>query len=184
MIQYEAFGSMLALFLLVLFVRGPWRDVCTDYARQVMFECRDAIYDLAAGGALSFESDAYTGVRLGIERNIRFAHELSIGRLVVFSPRLGQMRGPSPFDIALASIDDDAVREQVAVHVRRSQRALLTMMVVKSPLLLLFGAFVAVLSAVSRRVLAKRREVVDNITRVIQAEADNTPANGNSARAA
>jgi len=40
-------GSLAAL-LIILY--GPWQAICTDIARQMLFEKRDAIFDLAQSG--------------------------------------------------------------------------------------------------------------------------------------
>ena len=178
MAQFEAFASVLVLIFLVLLVRGPWNTVCTDYARQIMFECRDSIFDIAREGKISFDSTAYKEARLGIERNIRFAHELSVGRLVFFFSRLVKLNNRLPVERALDSVLDESVKAEIGNQVAKSQRVLLIMMLAKSPLLCILAAILFVLSKASDTARAKRNEVESHIGRIIQAESDSDPKSG------
>ena len=185
MAHFEAFASVLVLILLVLLVRGPWKTVCTDYARQIMFECRDSIFDLAWEGKISFDSAAYKESRLGIERNIRFAHELSVGRLLFFLPRLIQTGDRLSTERALDSVSDENLKMEIKKQIATSQRVLLIMMVAKSPLLCILGVLLLALSKASEILRVKRRDAEMHITRIIQSESDNDPTSGlNSPRAA
>ena len=71
-------GAFLALFY------GPWQEVCTAFARQIMFEQRDKLFDLAHAGEISFESDYYRRSRASLNAAIRFCHEMTLARLVYF----------------------------------------------------------------------------------------------------
>jgi len=185
MANFEAFASVLVLILLVLAVRGPWKSVCTDYARQVMFECRDAIFDLAREGKISFESTAYKQARLGIERNIRFAHEISVGRLVFYYSHLSRADTPLPTERAVGNVGDYSVRTAIESQVATSQRVLLFLMIAKSPMLMIFVGFLILLSRANEKARTRLQEVMRRLARWVQAESDNDPRNGfDSAKAA
>lgn len=61
------------LGLWALFV-GPYRSYRLDYFRQSLFAIRDDLFDMAAAGELSFDSDAYRMLRRSINGTIRYGH--------------------------------------------------------------------------------------------------------------
>jgi len=170
--QYDAFATVILLGLLVLFVRGPWKDMCTDYARQIIFQHRDAVFDMAVEGRLEFGSSTYRTIRAALERNIRFAHELSIARFVFFAAPLLRDRRRSQLEIAVSSIADEQLRAEVMEHVYRAQRALIIMMVVKSPLLMVVSIVVAIVSSVGKGLVGWRRKTLRSVAQAVQVEAE------------
>ena len=132
-----ATGSLAALLILVY---GPWQEVCTDIARQIIFEKRDAIFDLARSGKLSFNSREYGAIRSALQASIRFAHELTLPRFVLIAFVLS-VRGSRPEDNdlsrAIRRIADPDTRRQVEILVMQAYRALFLMMFAKSPVMLL-----------------------------------------------
>jgi hypothetical protein len=129
-------GSLAALVVLLY---GPWQEVCTDIARQIIFEKRDAIFDLAHSGKLSFDSREYGTIRSALQASIRFAHELTLPRFlvmaVVFSAH-GSHPEENDLSRAIRRIADPVTRRQVEVLIMQAYRALFIMMVAKSPLML------------------------------------------------
>src|SRR5262245_42077518 len=81
----QALIGLASLTALVVVLYGPWQEVCTDIARQIIFEKRDAIFDLAHNGKLSFDSPEYGTIRSALQSSIRFAHELSLPRFLVMA---------------------------------------------------------------------------------------------------
>jgi len=76
---------LISFAMLVVFIAwfyGPWQDTCADYARQIIFEERDKLFDLASDGRISFKSGNYKSIRSSLNTAIRFAHELTILRLL------------------------------------------------------------------------------------------------------
>lgn len=65
-------------------VYGPWQDTCTDIARQYCFAKRDELFDLARSGHVSFSSNEYRAMRGSLEKTIRYCHNLSIFKLLLF----------------------------------------------------------------------------------------------------
>jgi len=131
-------GSLTALIVILY---GPWQEICTDIARQILFEKRDAIFDLAHSGKLSFTSREYTTIRSSLQASIRFAHELTLPRFLVMAAWLWR-RHPQDSNLrrAIKRIADPATRNQVEGLVKDAYRALLLMMVAKSPVILLLFA--------------------------------------------
>ena len=74
--------SLLALALFVCLFYGPWQAVCTDWARQILFEKRDKLFDMAMAGKLHFASEEYKSIRRMLESMIRFAHHLTWPKLL------------------------------------------------------------------------------------------------------
>ena len=129
-------GSLAALVVLLY---GPWQEVCTDIARQIIFEKRDAIFDLAHSGKLSFDSREYGTIRSALQASIRFAHELTLPRFLVMAVVfLAHGSHPEENDLsrAIRRIADPVTRRQVEVLIMQAYRALFIMMVAKSPLML------------------------------------------------
>jgi hypothetical protein len=130
-------GSFAALIVILY---GPWQEICTDFARQIVFEKRDAIFDLAHSGKLSFKSREYGTIRSSLQASIRFAHELSLPRFLVTAAGL-RKQGSHPEDNelsrAIRQISDPVTRNQVGTLVNEAYRALFLMMVAKSPVMLL-----------------------------------------------
>ena len=110
----------------------------TDIARQIVFEKRDAIFDLAHSGKLSFDSQEYRTIRASLQSSIRFAHELTLPRFLVITILLWS-RGSHPEDSdlrrAIRRIADPATRIEVERLIGQAYRALFGMMVAKSPLM-------------------------------------------------
>lgn len=149
MMSIEALISILLCVALVLLSLGPWRDWCTAMARQVIFEKRDAIFDLAADGKLDFTSSEYRTIRSSLETIIRFAHELTLTRFAFLGGYMDAHRSKASVPelrIALEALGDDDTAKAVKRYVYEAQRAMIIMMVAKSPLALLAGAVVALVS--------------------------------------
>ena len=80
----DAIATIIMLAALAVILYGPWQNYCTDAARQTLFEVRDDLFDMAANGEISFESSEYRTIRSSIEKNIRYAHTLTVWRFVQF----------------------------------------------------------------------------------------------------
>jgi hypothetical protein len=141
----DAFIGLLALVGLACFFYGPWQSVCTDWGRQVVFEKRDAIFDLALAGRLDFRSDEYRAIRSALEKSIRFAHYLTLPRLQVIYWALrkqGALERKSELSTAVEAIRDPATRDEVRRLVSQAHMALLIMAAAKSALFVLFAIVV------------------------------------------
>jgi hypothetical protein len=129
-------GSLAAL-LIILY--GPWQAICTDIARQMLFEKRDAIFDLAQRGKLPFASREYGTIRSSLQASIRFAHELTLPLFVVMAVAFWARRNrleESDLSRAIRHIPDATTRNQVEKLIMQAHRALVIMMVAKSPVMM------------------------------------------------
>ena len=152
----------LALFLFVMWFYGPWKNLCIDWARQRTFESRNAIFDMARDGKISFDSVEYREIRHGLEGLIRFTHRVSWPTLIlmgaairVVRPSKGEFRRPDEW---AAKIKDESVRSAVKRHILKAEMAVIGQMVLRSiPLMiivsvvLLAACFSATLTAIVRR---------------------------------
>ncbi len=139
----DSIFGLISMSLLLVVLYGPWQHVCTDFARQIIFEKRDAIFDLAAADKLDFNSESYRNVRLSLERLIRFAHMLTIPRLFYlkkFSP-LVSIPKSRRIDLAISAIDDVETRQLVTKYKLECDRTILLMILLKSPMTLVLLAF-------------------------------------------
>jgi hypothetical protein len=166
---------------LLVIIYGPWQAICTDIARQILFEKRDAIFDLAQNGKLSFNSREYIAIRSSLQASIRFAHELTLPRFLVMGAVL-LARGSRPEDNGLSraikEIADPTTRDQVESLVWQAHRTLLAMMFVKSPLMLLL--LLPLLLVVTLMILTRFRDAAHAMERraggFVQLEADAVPS--------
>ena len=131
-------GSIIWLALAVILFYGPWQQACIDRARDVVFEQRDRIFDLAADGRLDFGDPAYECVRSSMNALIRLAHVITVPRLgmwIIIQRRSGRLFPPSPdMRQAAAAIPDDQTRQDVLDALRRAETAVLRMMISRSVL--------------------------------------------------
>ena len=81
---------LLGFFLCVFY--GPWQELCTDYARQMIFEQRDALFDIADADEIDFNSRAYRNLRRTLELHIRFCHEMTIWTFISLPFLVGKQR--------------------------------------------------------------------------------------------
>ncbi|HTW33876.1 MAG TPA: hypothetical protein VMD53_04590 [Rhizomicrobium sp.] len=139
----------------------PWQNICTDIARQVIFEKRDALFDMAASGELSFNDRNYQVIRKSLEDYIRLAHELTIWKHMISRAslrRAGVKVRKTDLDTAIAAIPNNDTRAKVQLLVNQSHQTLLGIMFLKSPALLMillpiiaFVVFKAIITATFNR---------------------------------
>jgi hypothetical protein len=127
----DALISLAMLIGFVCFFYGPWQAVCTDVARQLIFERRAALFDLARSGQLDFASPEYKAIRRSMEGMIRYAHELTWPHLW-FIARGKPAEEKSAGRVAIASIGDEITREKVKSLLDESIAEVITMMAAKS----------------------------------------------------
>jgi len=172
-------GSLGALLAIVY---GPWQAICTDIARQIVFEKRDAIFDLAQSGKLSFSSREYGTIRSSLQASIRFAHELTLPRFLVMAAVLFARgtRRPEDTDLsrAIREIADPTIRQQVEGLVSQAHRTLIAMMLAKSPMMML--VFLPSLLIFALIALPRFRDAAHAMERraggFVQLEADAVPS--------
>jgi hypothetical protein len=131
-----ALGAFLVAFY------WPWQAVLTDIARQVVFEKRDAIFDIALAGGISFDNREYRTIRIALEQLIRFAHMGTLPRIAIAAAcawRRGEFPKRTPIQIAIERIPDAAVREAITKLVKNAVGAVAITMAARSlPVVLLF----------------------------------------------
>lgn len=130
--------AVVALLFLTALLYGPWQWICTDLARQAMFGRRDELFDMARRGELQFNSEQYRVLRAEINNMIRFAHELTWLRLLLFSKfvRVHPSKIPPAYQ-AIQKIGDEDLRTKIRILVADVENAALGMIFFKSPLLML-----------------------------------------------
>jgi hypothetical protein len=132
------------LFLFVVWFYGPWQKLCVDWGRQQIFEARNAIFDLAADGELSFDSPEYREIRSSLEILIRFSHRISWPRLAFYllTTSRNEPNEPSMLSAAIDRISNDDTRARVKGEYRKVRDGIMGILISRS-LLLLVGAAMA-----------------------------------------
>lgn len=117
---------------------GPWQRLCTDFARQLVFEQRDRLFDMAASGRLDFGSKEYRALRDSLNQSIRFAHLLTWPYFLHMAWALELMTAPPPSQIrsAIENLPDAATRREVRALIDSANRAMMIMMLAKSIVLI------------------------------------------------
>jgi hypothetical protein len=114
---------------------GPWQWISTDIARQLLFEKRDAIFDMAADGRLKFDSREYAILRSTLQATIRWAHNLTLPRMVTMSClhwARGELGTRDDLSQAIERIHDFATRAEVRKLVNEAYTIIVVMLIVKS----------------------------------------------------
>jgi len=178
----DALISFLALVSILLVFYGPWQGVCADYARQVVFEKRDKLFDYAREGRIDFNSQEYKAIRSGLETSIRFAHDITFIRFIYLSMCLKeetQHVGKEPATksslLTIAySIQEDSLRNDVVSLVHEAQRAIVFSMAARSlvficlvPIVLICALFIWFLKRASNI-----SNMIASIGEAIQKEAE------------
>jgi hypothetical protein len=94
----------------LLFVCLPlYTDYRIDKTRQSLFAIRDELFDAAARGEISFDSEAYRTTRLIMNGLIRFTHRASVMRVWLL--------------IRLGARKNDAISREIAASFEASSKA-------------------------------------------------------------
>ena len=134
--------SLISLFLLIVFFFWFYRDYRVDKFRQNLFALRDAFFEEAARGKLSFDDPAYTMLRSTMNGAIRFAHRFNLSQILLFLllAKHDNQVIASSYGKALETILGNLSREQRTLvlnyHVKMNF-IMLEHMVMSSPVLLM-----------------------------------------------
>jgi hypothetical protein len=178
MIASDALTGLIVICLFCALYLGPWQWAWADRARQAAFEERDAIFDMAHAGQLSFGSEDYETIRASFNALIRFAHRISAPRLLFHIAMSRSRVTPLPqLYAALDRIDDQSVRRAVLGHVQRAETVVISSIMARSLItallvgLFLFGQDVYLkLAGASNRV--RLSDVIEKAGRIVQVEAE------------
>ena len=123
------FGALLALLY------GPWQTYCEDRARQHLFEARSRIFDLAAEGQISFESEEYKEIRRCLNCLIRYAHHLTWQRMIAYSIFLKLPKNPINIFEVVNRIEEENARLAVEREIGKAINASILLLIYRSPCL-------------------------------------------------
>lgn len=157
---------------------GPWQWICTDFARQMIFERRDAIFDMACEGKLSFESPEYRRIRISLQKTIRYAHEVTLPRLAIlyiaYRPDLNS--ADNDLGKAIESIENTETRTEVQRHVNSALCSIFFFTLIKSPIFMFIILPILLISALVPTLLQKVRSESRKLREFIQLEAEMSDA--------
>lgn len=136
--MYESLNTISLVLIVggaVWFLYGPYQTFCEDRARQNLFEIRNAIFDLAAEGKLSFESEVYHEIRDILNSFIRYAHHLSAPRLAFYMIFMPQPPKKPEIGVLLEKIEDAEVQNQIRRYFGEAVQTLTRLLLWRSPIL-------------------------------------------------
>jgi hypothetical protein len=148
--------------LLMVFFCGPWQSVCTDWARQIIFESRDKLFDMAQTGELAFDSEEYRTTRTSLECLIRYAHDLTLVGMV-WNMTFHKGKTKSKLGNSVSKIQNIETRRKVDELTEHAQRAVLMMVGYKSVIGLIVLLVTFVIKPFRRMIVAIARTHVDDI---------------------
>jgi hypothetical protein len=149
----------LALFL----VYSLWQATCVAWMRQLCFEARDAVFDLAAEGRLQFSSAEYREIRSGIETLIRFAERISWPRLLCYYLTIRPRRQQSSISRAIEKVSDPETQAAVRNEIHKVNSAVWMLLIARSPVLIVVFALFAVVRWMTTEADRVRRGVLETI---------------------
>ena len=160
-----ALQTLISLSLLGFGLFFLHRDFFIERFRDGLFQLRGELFDFAASGGIPFAHPAYGLLRTILNGHIRFAHQLSILRLLSWGFELGRDRVGQQEVVSFSrrwadsiSTLDDGVRQEL-LRIRGSMhRLVFRQLLVMSPLffLAILPGFVA--SKAAERVLQALRQ--------------------------
>lgn len=191
-IEISAVEALCMLCLLLIVLYGPWQWVCTDYARQLLFEKRDAIFDMGVRGELDFDSEPYRTFRSSLESLIRFGHEVTWIRFLFLTWSLKlygrELEDKNGLATAIDNLSNEEVRKKVRSIFMEAYLTLGAMVFFKSPLIMMlvvmcspfvvFGLVFASALGLVRRWWSTVERAVAMVGKAVQAEADLSPSAG------
>jgi hypothetical protein len=180
----DAIFGALSVLALILVIYGPWQKACSDWARQTIFTQRDELFDLASNGHISFDSELYRSIRRMLEINIRFAHELTLPRLIYFAIRSSTKRNPSGVKNVMKQINDigdEGLKTEIKEIIENSHKAIVYMTIAKSPLTILFLPFAVypfIVYRLNKNLYNAGVGLLSKLTSVIQSEIEGSNFSG------
>lgn len=167
----DALISLATLIALACLFYGPWQAACTDAARQLIFERRQALFDLARAGHLDFSSKEYKAIRRAMEGMIRYAHELTwVNLWFLYRVKAKHVADWTPTTRFIESISDPSTREKVKSLMNESIAALMVMMAAKSMFLAPFITMLMIYSFCAYGFNALVRNMQNNVLVRVLAE--------------
>lgn len=133
--NYDALFTIGCLVCVFALFYGPWQSLCVEGARQIIFEQREKLFDLAADGHLSFDSIEYRELRDYLNKSIRFSHNMTMWQFFVNRAALTasrQSNDEGPIGKILRSIEDAEVKKAATAIIDGSSEALVNAMALRS----------------------------------------------------
>jgi hypothetical protein len=131
--------GILASAALVAFWWGPLRWFAVDWARDRMFEARERLFDAASDGRIAFDDPDYREIRGSINSLIRYAHGVSLSRLLFHSRLLRSPLEDACFDNsprkAAERIADPTAQRIAFQSIAETEKAAITLVAMKSPII-------------------------------------------------
>ena len=145
-------SAVITLAIGYFFFYVVWQRHVVDVTRQQLFELRDQLFDIAADGRLSFESDSYKILRRVFNTGIRFAHQADWVHILTFY-LVARRRKGAIFKSAMQiphlvdQIKDEKARAEVQ-HIITRMHLVLVWHVYRRSLVLIPLGFLVLLAAV------------------------------------
>lgn len=165
----ETLEFVFSIGLLLWLFYGPWQRFILDGTRQVLFEIRDSVFDLAADGELSFESEVYQSIRDMLNKMIKYASFSSWTHILAFRLSRPEKLGTSP-DV-LGKINALENRDLAAKLRKRYMTAiafLIMFLILRSSILI--ALFMLLLPVILVNLLLSRSDPLPELRKAVEAD--------------
>lgn len=131
-------SSWLSIMLIVFLLIPLYKKYRIDAFRQRMFCLRGELFDETRKGTITFESDSYIMLRQSINTYIRFAHQLNLTEIFLFSCALKRVNAiTEPFSEKLKRKSTIEQKKIVACYYERLTDEVIRHLIL-SPFFLIF----------------------------------------------
>ncbi|MDD5063989.1 MAG: hypothetical protein PHQ35_04410 [Phycisphaerae bacterium] len=139
---FNAAWSLLAIMAIAYIVFWRYRAYKLDAFRQDIFDLRDALFDEAQEGLISFNHPAYGMLREFMNGFIRFGHQLSLWQILIFLflARKEDFATKSSFEEKWKKVTSDlmpSVKEQLDSYRLKAHFAIFKHLIATAPGLIL-----------------------------------------------
>lgn len=129
-------GVIAALVLIFLFY-GAWQSFIVEISRQRLFEIRDSIFDQMVAGDFSPSDESYKEIRNTFNSLIRFCHNTTLLRMIVFKLVLKSVGFQSP-SYPETLIKDPVLKQVIDEKLKEAFRLIIIQMCIRSFIFLIF----------------------------------------------
>ena len=163
-VAISAMINFIGFFLVAYLVFVVWPRLVVDYERQKLFELRDNLFDLAASGMFSFESESYVNIRALLNSMIRGAEFATLWNYTKYASALEKYDMPDVNEFILTMSGENSPGEiREAYETALNSRLLLIF--IRNPFLTVVGVIGICVLELERVFCSSSERVIDYMKR-------------------
>lgn len=141
-ILIQLFELLVGITILILFFCYPWQSILIDMTRQRLIEIRNDIFLYADDDRIDFDSKIHKDIIYQLNCSIRYCHKVKISNAIAFKIATQKtnaeekIKNKTLLEI-VSDIEDADLRNDLKEKVTETELSLITLMILRSPFLLL-----------------------------------------------